>query len=420
MVPFFQSLQRHLTDFKSLILSSPQYRHALIIKILTVFYCVLFASFFILDTNAQRNLMYAGLPFLGYFLCIQRQFFKDRRLMTLTLAGVCGYFLINYTSIFWSDPENSEKLLQRLKMAVFFPLLLGPFLVLCHLDKNFWSKCITGYVISAIITGIALLAVNFEGLYHFERLSGWGRAENPVQCGLLYGMAFLIILFGHAKLSGFKKWPQWAWKLAAIVPLLDMILSKSRGPLLACLVVLGAVWVLRCRHYREFFTRKTLLIIGLGAIICGGFLALNYNYIKDRGTTGRGEIWGHAVELTKNSPILGHGIATKIIYPYHFDGHEAEVGHPHSLYFSALVHTGLVGLFFQLIALFSGLLIAAEYFRRHGDPSAFIFLCSGAVIGLVDFGGYYTNLSNTWIIFWFPMAFLCAIAAFDRTNPSSP
>ncbi len=414
MVPFFQNLNNFFINCKSQLLSPltfPRGQNALMIRILTVFYCALFASFFILGTNAQRNLMYAGMPFLGYFLYIHRQFFQNRRLISLSLIGLCVYFLINYISILWSHPGDGEKLLQRLKMLVFFPLYLAPFLVLCYLSKDFWIRCVTSYVIAAVITGAAIITANLENLYHLERLSGWGRAGNPVQCGLLYGIAFLIILFGHSKLSGFKHWPGWVWILAALVPLTDMILTKSRGPLLACIVVLGAVLVLRCRRYSEFFTRRTLLIIFLGALICGGFLALNYDYIKDRGTTGRGEIWARAVDLTKDSPIFGHGIATKIMYPYHLNGQPAVEGHPHSVYLSALVHTGLVGLFFQLIALFSGLLIGMDYMRRHGDPSAFIFLSSGAVIGLVDYGGYYTNLSTTWIIFWFPMVFLCAVAA---------
>lgn len=412
MIPFFQRLRINLTDFKLRISSSPQGQNALIIRALTVFYCVLFASFFILDTSAQRNLMYAGMPFLGYFLYIHRQFFQNRRFLNIISISILVYFAMNFSSILWSKITEFEQLTQRVKMIFLFPVLLGPFLILNEKYKKFWDACLASFVYTSVITGIFIIILHFQTvIWEGNRLSGMGRAYNPVECGLLYGIAFLIILFGHSKLSGFKHWPGWVWTLAALVPLTDMILTKSRGPLLACIVVLGAVLVLRCRRYSEFFTRGTLLIIGLGAVSCGGFLVLNYDYIKDRGTTGRGEIWARAVDLTKDSPIFGHGIATKIMYPYHLNGQPAVEGHPHSVYLSALVHTGLVGLFFQLIALFSGLLIGMDYMRRHGDPSAFIFLSSGAVIGLVDYGGYYTNLSTTWIIFWFPMVFLCAVAA---------
>lgn len=374
------------------------------------YYCSLFASFFVLDTSAERSLMYAGAPVLAYFLIAHGQKYWNRSFINIVFWAACGYFLINYASIVWSDPETNEKLFQRMKMLVFFPLILGPFMLLCRAHQNFWLYCVSTYAITAVVSGAALLICNAESIWNLERLSGWGRASNPVQCGLLYGIASLLIIFCHKKLPIFRNFNLWICWVAALIPLLDLIFSKSRGPLMAYLLVLATIYVLKTKNLKEFLRNATLILVICGTIAVS-FFSLNYGYIKDRGTTGRTEIWAHALDLTREAPIFGHGIATKIFYPYKLNGQKAEAGHPHSIYLSALVHTGLVGLFFEILAIFAGLLAAFRYFKTNNEPSAFIFLLSGALIGLIDYGGYYTNLGTTWVIFWFPIVYTIAITS---------
>jgi O-antigen ligase len=374
-------------------------------NLITVFFALLLASFFFIGSDGLRTLMYVGMPFLAFYLYQNRASIRLDSMVWYIAFGLGSYFLINYISILWSEPEDAEKLFQRLKMLVIFPLILIPFALKAR-DRTFLPACLTAYVISAIVTAPLLLLFRLDDILNNQRLFGWGRAENPVQCGLMYGMAFLLIVFYRNKMPLFNKLPRLASYVLSLLPLAALVLSQSRGPFLATAALFVGILALYPVLQNKLCLRKFLLLTALtvSGLLC--FLLYGSSVAFERGSTGRLEIWENALELAQEKPLLGHGIATKFQYEFNYNNRVNFIGHPHSIYLSALVHTGIAGFLFQLIAIGSGLYLGFVRYKNNNDASFLIMIGFGALLGFVDFGGYYTNLGTTWLVFWFPLAAL--------------
>ncbi len=388
---------------------------------LIVCFAAIFAGYFFLGTAPHRNLMYIGIPFMLAFLYRNRAEFTFGNFILPIFSSVIAYFFINYLSILWSDPENIAKLLQRGKMLVFFPLVLFSFMFFHKLSPSFWKICLSIFAAAAVVTAAGLIVIRWDLIAGGGRLYGWGRAENPVQCGLLYGLAFLILVYCKDSLYFYKSWPDFARISLSVLPLTVLILSKSRGPFIACLFLWVVVAMLRSASIKEFIRKQAVPVVIITLVSISAFLYYGYSYVEHRGSTGRTQIWEQALSHALEKPFFGQGIATKFEYPFTYQGISSTVGHPHSVYISALVHTGFVGLLLQLMAALSGLYFSILRLKRDGDAAPFIFLGFGAVMGFVDFGGYYTNLGSTWLVFWFPLALLSMKrAAFQSGEKSQP
>lgn len=374
-------------------------------NLITAFFALLLASFFFIGSDGIRTLMYVGMPFLAFNLYQNRASIRFDSMVWYIAFGLGSYFLINYISILWSEPEDAEKLFQRLKMLIIFPLILMPFALKAR-DQSFLPACLSAYAISAIVTAPLLLVFRLDDILNNQRLFGWGRAENPVQCGLMYGMAFLLIVFYRNKMPLFKNLPCLAAYALSLLPLAVLVLSQSRGPFLTTAALFVGLLALYPLLKNKLCLRKILLLTALtvSGLLC--FLLYGSSVTFERGSTGRLEIWEHALELVQEKPLLGHGIATKFQYEFSYNNNINVIGHPHSIYLSALVHTGIAGFLFQLIAIVSALYLAFMRYKENNDSSFLILIGFGALLGFVDFGGYYTNLGTTWLVFWFPLAAL--------------
>lgn len=374
--------------------------------LITVFFALLFASFFFIGSDGLRTLMYIGMPFLAFSLYQDRAAIRFSSMVWYIALGFGSYFLINYLSILWSEPDDAEKLFQRLKMLLIFPLILMPVALKARDRAEFWPVCLASYALAAIVTAPLLIGVRLDDILNNERLVGWGRAENPVQCGLMYGIAFLLIVFCRGRMPVFKNLPCIATHVLSLLPLAALVLSQSRGPFLATVVLFIGILALYPVIQNKLCLRKFLLltVLTISGLLC--FLLYGSSVTFERGSTGRLDIWEHAIELFKQKPVLGHGIATKFQYEFSYNNKIDFIGHPHSIYLSALVHTGIVGFALQLLAIASGLYLGFVRYCKNNDASFLILIGFGALFGFVDFGGYYTNLGTTWLVFWFPLAAL--------------
>lgn len=372
---------------------------------LTIYFSVLFSGFFFLDKGLHRGIMYAGIPLILYYLYKNRDQITSSPVRWPLFIAVATYTLINTLSATWSTPFTLDGIIQESKLVILYPLIFLPFIIAHKSNAAFWSTCLTFFVTVSIITAIGLFVTQWDGVLNHGRLNGWGRVVNPVTCGFIYGLAFLIALFGKKQLFYFRNIPWFIFYPLAVIPLLALILTQSRGPFLATAALIVIVPLVQV-YFSKGFKRSIILPFIIFAIACGAFLYCGNSMTFDRGTTGRTQIWKHAVELVQEKPVLGHGIATEFVYPFILNGKAASAEDPHNLYLSALVHTGFAGLILQVSALLAGLYFSALKFRDDGDASPMILLGFGAIMGLVDFGGFYKNLDITWLVFWFPIALL--------------
>ena len=88
---------------------------------------------------------------------------------------------------FCGQIQNIAKLLQRGKMLVFFPLVFILFMFF-HKLSQFLENLFKYFAAAAVVTAAGLIIIRWDLIAGGGRLYGWGRAENPVQCGCYMGL----------------------------------------------------------------------------------------------------------------------------------------------------------------------------------------------------------------------------------------
>ncbi|PCJ98636.1 MAG: hypothetical protein COA45_07935 [Zetaproteobacteria bacterium] len=384
---------------------------------LGIFLCLVFAGCFFLDTSPHRICLYitfvSGLFFVNSKQSWHEAFLIKDSLFLMTIAFI-GYTLL---SLFWSENMDYGDLWGKIKPAIFIPLSIVLYAFYIKSYPAAQSLLIELFLLSAAITATILLIISINEIItpHTNtltmwRLEGFGRAHNSNLAGLLYGVALLCFLFFKPKaLAIFHN------KLFRIFCILVVTaaftLTLSRG---AFIGFIGAFILSICvKLYttknidRKAIALTVVTILSLSFALIVVFPDIT-EYMVNRGATGRIEIWMMALEQYKESPWIGRGIGTEFTYNIPHPYLPISVGHVHSLYFSTLLHLGIIGSVLFLTLLVSVWFRAAKYAITTQDYTLLLIISYGYVFGLVDFGGYYKSLSNSWIVFWIPVAILIA------------
>ncbi|MGH1378168.1 MAG: O-antigen ligase family protein [Alphaproteobacteria bacterium] len=383
----------------------------------TVFICLVFGGAFFLDTSIHRVCLYVTL-LLGMWSISKNNDWKEaffiKDPLFITTIVFCLYAA---ASLLWSENMDGSKIWKGIKPAIFITLSLAIYSY--HINKlpKLHTIIIEVFVLSALATAIILLIINVTPITdlairenYIWRLEGFGRAQNSNLAGILYACALLCLLF--VKPCIFKILNNKAFKVLCIFVIgLALALTLSRG---AFLGFIGAFTV-ACgvKIYSQSYIDKKALITTLTAITTVIILLVFafpdiLKYMIERGSTGRIEIWSIVLEQFKESPWFGRGVGTKFTYDIPHPSMTISVGHAHSLYFSSLLHLGVLGsiIFFTLLTM--TWFRAIKYTVRTQDYTILLLISFGYVFGLADFGGYYKSLNNSWIVFWIPMAVLIA------------
>lgn len=101
----------------------------------------------------------------------------------------------------------------------------------------------------------------------------------------------------------------------------------------------------------------------------------------------RGEIWRKGLQLFREAPWTGHGLASFAKVPPEIFGETLPLPHAHNLVLSLLVDSGVLGLLLLAPAFYLFLSVPGELLRRNhpwGKPAAAFFFAL-LVHGLVDF-----------------------------------
>ena len=368
---------------------------------------ILLPLFLFSSTNVIRDIFYVSLPFYTILL------FRDRQVVWSLIkdnwflwGSIAVFLLYMMASVFWSDISEHGRYFQKSKLGIFIFIGTLSTSYLVYRCKCLIPSLAISYIAVAIITGFILLvlyAINVFEIDAWPRLSGLGRATNPIQVGILYALAILMVFFTKLpeRLSGMY------WRVGlCVIPFTIILLTQSRGPFLSLCLTIPAM--ILSRSDRNFVQKaKQILVIAVVGIVCafGVHAVLKNSELIERKTTGRTEIWASAMDHVWEKPIIGHGLANEIIYTHTFDnGAQEYVRNAHSLYLSTLVQGGVIGFLLFLGMIASVLAKAYRANKPHvRDVWPVSFLLFGLIQGGVDFGGYVINLSTEWLVFWWPI-----------------
>ncbi len=241
---------------------------------------------------------------------------------------------------------------------------------------------------------------------HTERLHGWGATSHPI-----LGASVMLAAYLTALCRGLTE-PRRRWAhLAAAVAMAGFVLmTESRGPLLAG----AAATVLLCAagpwRWRAL---ATLAALAAGwRLLPGAMRHHQAAILVARGSSHRFEIWDRTLVLIGQRPLFGHGLAANLDLP--------GITFPHDLYLSVLFYSGAVG-----FVLFGGLLgwavLALWRGRRAMDADRLWMTALGVSTllgGLTDLGQITKGPGPLWFIFWLPVGLIIARA--ERPCPAAP
>lgn len=359
-------------------------------------YPVFLASFFLsAHDKFTNNLFYLAL--LAFLL---GPFWPMLRVLACLRLGqvVLAYLAYHLLTVIWSDPYTFSQLRQQSLHSLYVLgfILMGLWVLRTEQDIRQLWQLLTG---AALLAGWVLL-ITF-GLTAESRLSGWEMLGHPGLAATLYGTVWLWwfaqptqdyrtgLLHGGVLLG-----------LGGVI-----LLTQSRGPLLALLLCMLLGWVLA----RRWWGLLTLLALGLGygVLVSQGHLELPGFFQRHGWDSYRLEIWQQVWHDIQAAPLWGHGSQTPLAYPVSSGRIEP---HPHNLFLTAWVLGGAIELL--LLSAWLGLALwQGERLRqRTGDAGLTLQLSFAVICGLTDGAGLVYHPMPFWLYVWLPVTWALAVA----------
>lgn len=268
--------------------------------------------------------------------------------------------------------------------------------------------------LALIGTGAGLLSHLPEALGSL-RMEGLGVMGHPIQgasiATVLLATGLLLTFHG----TGFIRRRDVLLAALTVASVFTfVILSKSRGPVIALSGYLALLTLLLIYRYRRPETLWMALLAT--AAVAGlvqwlfGFGEL-YDQLVSRGSSYRLDIWTAYLTHPPESLFLGNGAGMDFALTdasrQYLEPRGLTISHPHNIWIGAFVDTGLIG-----VAFLAGLLLlpAMAVFRSPVTGSARLHLL--AILGLffvLTFTDEYTlliSLHPVWYIGWIPLVFV--------------
>ncbi len=160
-----------------------------------------------------------------------------------------------------------------------------------------------------------------------------------------------------------EKASHWLY-LPVVIMLVMLLLTQSRGPIIALVLAVG------CTLHLHVFTRRNLLIAAALAVLVALLLVMTpvgdmlLARFEELGTQSglRLSIWHHTLSEMASQPWLGRGFSYELDFINYSGEH---ITTTHSVYMGALLKGGIVGLLLLLAIIACGLWQAWR--KRHTD-----------------------------------------------------
>jgi O-antigen ligase len=202
--------------------------------------------------------------------------------------------------------------------------------------------------------------------------------------------------------------------LACVVIGLLIILTQSRGPLLAY-GISGVVLVLLTRHPWPVMVAFCMALLALGAVGCDWWyyavhgrahlpLEAFYetlNHLQDR-PSHRSGIWAMTWGYIEQRPWFGYGMQQT--FSYGWGG-----VNPHNLFLSAFFYTGIFGGLLLLAVTITALRLAWQHRKTPQGLLCVVLLVHGILACMTDQGQYVNSPAPLWSIFWLPVGMTMAL-----------
>lgn len=235
---------------------------------------------------------------------------------------------------------------------------------------------------------------------HGARLTGWAETRHSILGALVIGVGYLAALDRVVRERRFR----FLNLLACLVCLAFVVLTGSRGPFFSVLVATIVVMLGSMRQV-------VAAMVGIG-IAGAAVVALVPQVVLSLATrpSYRMEIWKFTLGRVAERPWTGHGLAAYL-------GLSSKFTFPHSLYFSTLFYSGIVGLALLLTVIAWVTWGLVKITRATKQPLLLAIWVLALCGGLTDLGQVTEGPGPLWIFFWLPLALACAVLSGAAYEP---
>lgn len=356
--------------------------------------------FFFPRANLHKIFFYVAVlpPFL---LTLRRS--DIRQLLGSRLAILClVYWLYSFLTISWNAETDvadvGKHLLRLINTACFFGIVL-------HLVRKEpdYDRVLLKWL-CWIATGSAVFSIVY---FYSGRSFPQVRLENccylrhPILGASAYGLAAVIGYYRFIFEPDRNR--RRLYLLIFFILLGDMLLTQSRGPLIALVAALGTGEMVR----KNVRLMAALGAIGIGYVVLVYFdvIELSRFFTRNNLFSYRLEIWHLTWEKILTAPWFGHGINSDETVLLSV-GKYAQ--HAHNAYLASLLYGGLIGALLLLTICLVSLVEGLKQARNRQQVIYLAMLVFGLACMLTDGNQLLTNPRPLWLFFWFPIALLAA------------
>ncbi|MEZ3501050.1 O-antigen ligase family protein [Pantoea sp. KPR_PJ] len=305
-------------------------------------------------------------------------------------------FLVYFSlSTLWSDGEGTfSSALKHSIYILFFMLMIN------HLIKHYSVLTVHSILFSATFV---LLILTFVFVDKSTLLTGrlengfFSAPSNVIDLGGYFAIGIISALIVSRE-SG----KHWLYLPAALL-FIGLLLTQSRGPLLA-LIVSSFLLFAKYKHIHLRHMLSTVacfILIGLFFYFTGYGSEYSQRLIDAyQQSYVRFGIWHHALELAEQKPWFGWGFDKTLSFTNSLG---AVVTTTHSVYLGTLLKGGIAGLILLAAVMAAGLGCAWRRFHEAMALEAMLYCFS--LMFFVTQGMFVIGSPNeSWMLFWLPLA----------------
>ncbi len=209
-----------------------------------------------------------------------------------------------------------------------------------------------------------------------------------------------------------EKASHWLY-LPVVIMLVMLLLTQSRGPIIALVLAVG------CTLHLHVFTRRNLLIAAALAVLVALLLVMTpvgdmlLARFEELGTQSglRLSIWHHTLSEMASQPWLGRGFSYELDFINYSGEH---ITTTHSVYMGALLKGGIVGLLLLLAIIACGLWQAWR--KRHTDSRYSLAILFYALVFMASQDVYHQQSPGNLVLFWLPLGIALSKGLAENAN----
>jgi len=373
----------------------PFKKNSLLLSILQIGIIFYLAGFFLLTGNKQNTSLYiiAFLPLLALLPSTVKEIIPKHIIIHTLLAGLAYYCI----SSFWSS-HPGDSFLKSCRYALYIVAYLAALQILLKNDKLRIGHISLTIFLSALISGALTFFQQWDsigsGRLMHSTLIG-GVRDNPINTAVFFGLASITSI--HIFRTTDKKYFQAISLLALILFFSLIVLTKSRGPIIALLITIPTMFIAIKGRIK---TADVIKIAGFLVLIASLF-AIYYDPISNRFSQPnyRVEIWLSALNQLQGSLFFGTGVNFNDRITI---SNNLSFTHAHNSFIQLLVTGGILGASTFLAVLFFAILTA---WRSKDNAIKFyaIWLIYGCLCLSTNGKLPIHRPSSTWFSFWTPL-----------------